>query len=67
MSNLIKKVIYFFSYEKCFKEKEYEGHAAFGLCSGMAGGDKETDYLSYCCISCPHLELLGREFYGKRR
>lgn len=34
---------------------EYSGHAAMGLCSGLVGGTKNTEYLSESCIECPHL------------
>lgn len=36
-------------------EQEYSGHAAMGLCSGLVGGTKNTEYLSESCIGCPHL------------
>ena len=44
-------------YEKCYSEMEYQGYAAFGCCCGLAGGTKETVYLSETCFSCPHLVL----------
>lgn len=44
-------------YEKCYTEMENEGHASMGCCCGLAGGTKETDYLSEVCIGCPHLVL----------
>lgn len=45
----------FGSYERCYTEQEYSGHAAMGLCSGLVGGTKNTEYLSESCIDCPHL------------
>ena len=45
----------FGSYERCYTEQEYSGHAAMGLCSGLVGGTKNTEYLSESCIECPHL------------
>lgn len=44
-------------YEFCYKEKERDGYAVFGMCGGVTGGDYYTDYLSYSCIECPYLVL----------
>ena len=33
----------FGSYERCYTEQEYSGHAAMGLCSGLVGGTKNTE------------------------
>lgn len=42
-------------YIDCYHRMVYEGHAAKGRCSGMSGGDKNTDYLSYECVGCPFM------------
>lgn len=41
-------------YERCYCQMEKNGAATLGVCSGMMGGDKETEYLSYSCIDCPY-------------
>lgn len=43
------------NYEKCYDEMEKEGHAVFGNCCGLSGGDKNTSYLNDDCIDCPYL------------
>lgn len=43
------------SYERCYSEQEYSGNAAMGLCGGLTGGTRLTDYLSESCIECPYL------------
>lgn len=40
--------------DKCYNQMESEGRASFGICGGVAGGDKSTEYLSYSCIDCPY-------------
>ena len=58
---MIKKFIrwikYRISHEWCYDRMEYDGIAAFGCCSGIFGGDRESNYLSYMCMDCPHLVL----------
>lgn len=51
--NLQEKI--FGSYEACYTKREYSGDAAMGLCGGMVGGTKATEYLSEQCVGCPHL------------
>lgn len=33
---------------------ENRGIAVFGMCGGVVGGDRSTEYLSIDCIDCPH-------------
>lgn len=51
---ILKKIKINHLKESCYTKREYEGHAAMGLCSGLAGGDKNSNYLQYECIGCPH-------------
>lgn len=44
------------SKNKCFEEHKGED----GKCHGLYGGDRFTDYLSYGCIGCKHLDLIVR-------
>lgn len=44
----------FNTYECCYTDREYEGIAVMGCCSGLVGGDKNTDNLQYMCINCPY-------------
>jgi hypothetical protein len=41
-------------YSNCYLEREGEGIAIFGLCGGLLGGDKHSDYVQYECIDCPY-------------
>lgn len=50
------------SYEYCYRDREYEGIAAFGNCCGIVGGTSNTEYLSEGCIDCPHLCLIDKEW-----
>ena len=58
---MFKKLFYkiknYFSYEKCYKTMESQGIAVSGMCKGVTGGDRFTDYLSYKCVDCPYLTL----------
>lgn len=55
------KIMRFFhelsSKDKCFSEHKGED----GKCHGLYGGDRFTDYLSYGCIGCKHLDLIVRD------
>lgn len=42
------------TYSKCYGEQEYLGHTIFGMCGGLVGGDRNTNYLSYDCIDYPY-------------
>lgn len=56
-------VVHFTSdYDKCYSERENEGHAIFQCCAGMVGGTKSTNYLSETCIECPYLVLVVEEY-----
>lgn len=35
---------------KCFEENKSED----GKCYGLLGGDRSTDYLTFCCLGCEH-------------
>ena len=52
-------VMELFSADTCYSEMEKEGYAAMGCCGGMVGGDRNTGFLSYSCIDCPHLVLIN--------
>lgn len=52
--DLIKKTKYYFSKEKCYKDREQEGYAAMECCKGLAGGDRSTNYLHYSCVDCSY-------------
>lgn len=41
------------SHGKCYDEQERTGNACFGQCSGLAGGDKSSNYLQSMCMDCP--------------
>lgn len=61
MSSLFRKIIDKISkkvndkYSICYTQRQNEGHAAFGNCSGVVGGTSATEYLSESCIDCPYL------------
>ena len=40
---------------------EQSGVAVFGMCSGVVGGDSNSEYLSYQCMDCPYLTLTEKE------
>lgn len=65
---MLKKIIDFLSkifilneFEKCYNKMEDKGIAVFGCCCGVSGGDALTNYLSYTCVSCPHLVLCNNK------
>ena len=39
-------------YDKCYLEME-----SSGMCCGLSGGTRATEYLSEQCVSCPYLSL----------
>ena len=62
--NFIDRIKYKFSRECCYDEMEKQGIAVFGMCGGTAGGDCNTDYLSYECIDCPY--FVGLEIHREK-
>lgn len=52
--NIFQIVKEFFSKNQCYKQREKEGTAIFGMCGGLVGGDKATDYLQYSCVDCKY-------------
>lgn len=39
--------------DKCFEENKNEK----GICYGLYGGDRGTEYHCYQCADCPHLTI----------
>lgn len=54
LKNLISKIKYNISHDRCYDTMEERGIAASGLCGGIVGGSKATGYLSEGCIGCPY-------------
>ena len=54
---LLRKIEYYLSREYCYDCMEQKGSAAFCMCCGMAGGDSQSNYLSYSCMDCPYFTL----------
>lgn len=57
IKDLWSRLKYQWSKNACYNEMEKQGIAIFGMCSGLAGGDKFTDYLQYSCIDCPYFSF----------
>lgn len=55
LRKIISKIKYYFSRERCYNKREDEGLASFCCCSGLVGGDKESEYLQYECLDCKYL------------
>ena len=60
IKRLIEKIKYYFSHEACYNDMEQQGIAVFGMCCGVTGGDRNSEYLSYQCMDCPYLTLSKR-------
>ena len=50
----LKQIRYNWPLETCSNSMEEQGIAVFGICTGVVGGDRNTEYLSIDCIDCPH-------------
>lgn len=61
IKRVIEKIKYYFSHEACYNDMERQGIAVFGMCSGITGGDNNSEYLSYQCMDCPHFTLVDKE------
>ena len=57
MFKIFKKIMDFIDWDhrRCYNEREDEGVAIFGLCSGLVGGSKETNHLQEDCVNCRYL------------
>lgn len=47
----------FGSYNSCYTQKQYEGIAIWGNCSGITDGSNTSEGLAEQCIGCPYLNL----------
>ena len=47
------KELFVIDKDKCFEENKNEE----GVCYGLAGGDKWSEYHCYQCLDCPHLTI----------
>ena len=58
MFKLINRLVgwfkYHFSHEWCYDSMEMAGIASMGRCCGVAGGNRESNYLAEMCMDCPH-------------
>ena len=43
--------------DKCFEENKNEK----GICYGLYGGDRGTEYHCYDCVDCPHLTIYSKK------
>jgi hypothetical protein len=51
---IFKRLVSNFTNDRCFYEMESKGVAAMGCCSGLVGGDANSEYLQYGCIGCKY-------------
>lgn len=58
IKTFIEKILYHFSREHCYNMRK----DIFGMCHGVVGGDKYTDYLSYSCVDCPYFTEVPKEY-----
>lgn len=61
IKQLIKSIKNYFSHNACYDAMKQSGVAVFGMCSGVVGGDSNSEYLSYQCMDCPYLTLTEKE------
>ncbi len=61
IKSLIKKIKNYFSHNACYNSMEQRGIAVFDMCSGVVGGDVNSEYLSSQCMDCPYLTLTDKE------
>ena len=54
IKQLMRKIQYELSHERCYEEMEEDGIASNGKCCGMVGGDRTTDYTAEFCLDCPY-------------
>ena len=66
IKSTIAKVKHYFSHAHCYNQMEAVGIATFGMCSGLSGGDKNSGYLQYQCIDCPHFVDVTDTNVGKK-
>lgn len=54
MKAIFKRLRAWWTKESCYKQMESAGVAVFGMCGGVVGGDRSTDYLAYSCMGCKY-------------
>ena len=48
--------------DRCFEEHKN----ADGICYGLMGGDRNTDYLAETCVSCKHHTMFCRKILKEK-
>lgn len=51
---LLKQIKFRFRKEKCFHDMQNAGIANGKCCHGIAGEDKNTNWIQESCIDCPY-------------
>ena len=64
MGEFFKKLVYFVKslfppecYHNCYRERAEAGIVSDGICGGVCGGSRATNYLSEMCIDCPYFNI----------
>lgn len=50
-------------HSRCFTEMKRQGYV-FDSCSGVVGGDYNTNYLAYQCVGCKYLTMDSNKNIG---
>lgn len=66
IKSLFDRLSDWWSKERCYKSMEVAGVATFGMCSGLLGGDINSDYIQYSCLNCKHFVLTTTNLKGEK-
>lgn len=47
--------------DKCYRDRELDGIASSGLCGGLVGGTRATEYCQEQCVTCKYLFMNNKE------
>lgn len=66
IKKFVKDFFILWNYTSCYDHMELTKRAAYECCDGIAGGTRNTEYLSEMCIDCPYFITTNIEYIKRR-
>ena len=67
IQNFFKDFAILLNYSSCYNHMESIGYAVFECCGGIAGGTRNTEYLSEMCIGCPYFTEIDIKYMKEEK
>ena len=67
IQNFFRDFAILLNYSSCYNHMESIGYAVFECCGGIAGGTRNTEYLSEMCIGCPYFTEIDIKYMKEEK